>query len=86
MAYLESDTTSMVIVALLGGLVGVSVALAGVIFNILGLVAAARQGSTGRSRLILHAVGIPIFFLGWVMGMIYWFTWRKPAVADAASD
>jgi hypothetical protein len=73
MAYLDGPEMVLMIVTLAGVLLGLSATIC----NILGLIQAARMGTSARTRLILHAVGIPIYPLGGVMGLIWFFKWRK---------
>ena len=77
MAFIDGPELILFVVALGGAAIGFS----GIIFNILGLIEAARLGPAARNRLILHAIGIPIYPLGWVLGLVWWFKWRKVGVA-----
>jgi hypothetical protein len=73
MAYFDFGTSLMVISAIFGGVLG----FAAVAFNIFGLLDHRSAGVPGRQRFILHAIGIPMYPRGAVLGLIWFFKWRK---------
>lgn len=76
MGYLDAGTGSMLVAMLGGGLLGI----VPWILNIIGLAKASMIGRSAQSRLILHIVGLVIYPLGMVLGLIWVFKWR---ISDA---
>jgi hypothetical protein len=80
MGYLDAGTGSMLVAVLAGGIFGVI----NWVLNILGLINAAKIGQPARIRLILHIIGIILYPIGMVLGLIWVFKWRKSDVRDLA--
>jgi len=73
MAYLDAGSGSMILIALIAGLCGTC----GWVLNIVGAVKAGKIGRPARTRLIFHIIGVFYFPLGGIMGLVWFFNWRK---------
>jgi len=72
MGYLDAGTGSMLVAMLGGGLLGI----VPWILNIIGLAKASMIGRSAQTRLIFHIVGLVIYPIGMVLGLIWVFKWR----------
>ncbi len=73
MGYLDAGTGSMLVAMLGGGILGI----VPWILNIFGLAKASMIGRSAQTRLIFHIVGIVLYPIGMVLGLIWVFKWRK---------
>ena len=80
MGYLDAGTGSMLVAMLGGGLLGI----VSWVLNIIGLAKASMIGRSAQTRLIFHIVGIFLYPIGMVLGLIWVFKWRKSDARDLA--
>ena len=73
MGYLDAGTGSLLVAMLGGGVLGI----VPWILNIFGLAKASLLGRSARTRFIFHIVGIVLYPIGAVLGLIWVFKWRK---------